>query len=131
MRVIVCGGRAFRNAELIRCTLRQFMATKGLTAIAHGGASGVDSLADLFGRHWGLPVRTYLPEWRKHGVQAGPLRNERMLSDFRPDAVIAFPGNEGTADMVTRALRAGVPVYRVTESGDMHVQGELFAAGAP
>ena len=45
---------------------------------------------------------------------AGPIRNQRML-DEGPDAVIAFHTNlaesHGTLDMVTRARKAGVPVW--------------------
>jgi len=34
-----------------------------------------------------------------------------MLAEGEPDAVLAFPGGRGTADMVRRAKRAGVPVW--------------------
>jgi hypothetical protein len=37
------------------------------------------------------------------GRAAGPRRNQRMLEDFRPDLVVAFPGGRGTAYMVRRA----------------------------
>jgi hypothetical protein len=33
-----------------------------------------------------------------------------MLDEFRPDVVLAFPGGRGTADMVHRAIAAGVRV---------------------
>jgi predicted Rossmann-fold nucleotide-binding protein len=33
-----------------------------------------------------------------------------MLAEGRPDAVIAFPGGKGTADMVRKARAAGLPV---------------------
>ena len=36
-----------------------------------------------------------------------------MLTDGKPDAVLAFPGGRGTQDMIRRAMRAGVPVWRV------------------
>jgi predicted polyphosphate/ATP-dependent NAD kinase len=31
---------------------------------------------------------------------------------WKPDLVVAFPGGDGTADMVWRAEAAGVPVQR-------------------
>lgn len=49
-------------------------------------------------------------DWEQCGRQAGPLRNARMLAEGRPDAVIAFPGGKGTADMVRKARAAGLPV---------------------
>lgn len=46
--------------------------------------------------------------------QAGPIRNEQMLQEGQPDKVLAFHENlaqsRGTADMVRRAAKAGVPV---------------------
>jgi predicted Rossmann-fold nucleotide-binding protein len=33
-----------------------------------------------------------------------------MLSEGKPDLVIAFPGGRGTADMIRQAKEAGVPV---------------------
>jgi hypothetical protein len=36
-----------------------------------------------------------------------------MLDEAKPDAVIAFPGGRGTADMTDRALKAGLPVWFV------------------
>lgn len=38
-----------------------------------------------------------------------------MLDEGQPDCVIAFPGGEGTADMVNRATKAGVPVHKIPQ----------------
>lgn len=43
---------------------------------------------------------------------AGPIRDQEMLDKGKPDLVVAFLGNRGTADMVRRAREAGVPVRR-------------------
>lgn len=45
-------------------------------------------------------------------TSAGLARNQRMLEQCSPSAVIAFPGGRGTADMVRRAEAAGLPVWR-------------------
>jgi hypothetical protein len=50
-------------------------------------------------------------EWKKHGKRAGPLRNMRMLEEWKPDGVAAFPGGSGTADMIAQARNAGVKVW--------------------
>lgn len=36
-----------------------------------------------------------------------------MLSEGKPSLVVAFPGGEGTADMVRKARAAGVEVVEV------------------
>jgi hypothetical protein len=51
-------------------------------------------------------------EWRMFGKRAGILRNERMLKEFKPDIVLAFPlpQSRGTVHMMEIARAAGVPV---------------------
>lgn len=60
----------------------------------------------------GLQVQTYPADWKRLGRKAGPLRNQQMLDEFKPELVLAFPGGRGTEDMMARAVRAGVPVVR-------------------
>jgi hypothetical protein len=48
--------------------------------------------------------------WHDYGKAAGPIRNKRMLTDFAPDIVVAFPGGKGTADMVRQAKEREVEV---------------------
>jgi hypothetical protein len=50
--------------------------------------------------------------------QAGPLRNQRMLDEGKPDLVVAFPGGGGTKDLVRRAVKAGVSVHEVNRADD-------------
>jgi len=57
-------------------------------------------------------------EWDKIGKKAGPLRNQRMLDEGKPDLVVAFSGSGGTKDMVRRAVKAGVSVHEVNRADD-------------
>lgn len=113
MRVIVCGGRDFAHRPLLDFTLDTLRHRYGVDELAHGGASGADRLAGEWAASRGVPMRVFAADWRGDGRSAGPRRNQRMLERFKPDAVIAFPGGRGTADMVRRARQAGVPVTRV------------------
>lgn len=110
MRVIVCGGRDYANGPKVATTLLDL----NITALAHGGATGADELAKVFALMAGVPTTEYPPRWGEHGKAAGPIRNQRMLDEFKPDAVVAFPGGRGTADMVRRARAADVRVIEVT-----------------
>jgi hypothetical protein len=38
-----------------------------------------------------------------------------MIDEGKPDLVIAFPGGRGAADMVSRAIKAGIRVERGLE----------------
>jgi hypothetical protein len=42
--------------------------------------------------------------WNLYGNRAGPIRNAKLLDDFKPDLLIAFPGSAGTWNMVNSAL---------------------------
>lgn len=54
----------------------------------------------------------------KSATKLGPLRNQRMLEEGKPDLVVAFPGGGGTKDMVRRAAKAGVPIHEVNRADD-------------
>jgi len=108
LRVIVCGGRNYADKDRVFNVLGRHH----ITELIEGGATGADALA----REWrkcrceGTTVRA---DWKRHGRAAGPIRNKRMLDDYSPDLVIAFPGGRGTENMISQAEAAGVPVHRV------------------
>lgn len=110
MKVIVCGGRDFKSPAQVWKELDRLHAEMRFTALAQGGATGVD----WFAREWATrkpEVHRYVckADWEQYGKAAGPKRNARML-EWKPDAVIAFPGGAGTANMVKQATAAGVRV---------------------
>lgn len=114
MRVLVCGGRDFVDKGLIHAALDQARRHLGMDCLIEGDGRGADRLAGYWARRWRIDNLKFPAEWRKHGSAAGPIRNQRMLDEGKPDLVIAFPGGRGTADMVRRAKAAGVEVREVT-----------------
>jgi YspA, cpYpsA-related SLOG family len=114
VNVIVCGGRDFSDWDLLRKTLDAMHAKKPFDRVAHGAAPGADALADSWARLRRIKIERYYALWKTHGKAAGPIRNQKMLEEERPDLVIAFSGGRGTADMVRRARAAGVKVMAVT-----------------
>lgn len=134
MRILVCGGRDFNDYRLVRDTLlricgergylRDDMRLRGGVCIIHGGYRGADTCAGLFARRYATDLEVYKANWDKFGGAAGPIRNRQMLRDGKPDLVVAFPGNSGTADMVGIAKAAGVEVIEV-----MSPQGKAARPG--
>lgn len=107
MRVIVCGGRDYRDYDRVFAALAEL----GHDAIIiEGGATGADRLARVAARNLGLWCWTCPADWDRHGKGAGHIRNMRMLDQARPHLVIAFPGGRGTANMVEIARLALVEV---------------------
>lgn len=78
----------------------------------HGDASGADRLSGEWAASKGIQVEARPADWSKHGRAAGPIRNSQML-DEKPELVIAFPGGQGTADMVRKAKQTGLEVVMV------------------
>lgn len=111
MRVLVCGGRDYRDREHLFAYLDSFHVLKRIDLVIEGGAQGADQFAYEWAVENGIPYKEYAADWRLDGRKAGPIRNQRMIDEGRPDAGIAFPGNQGTADMTRRLRIANIPVY--------------------
>lgn len=114
MRVLICGGRHFRDWTMFNQAMRNFydQAFVGLIEVViHGDAAGADALAKRWARELGIPDIACPADWDSYGKSAGYIRNKAMLVHHKPNAVIAFPGGRGTTNMVLTAQRAGVPVF--------------------
>jgi len=104
----------------------------GRHTLIHGDAEGADRIAAVcaLALGWAIdqpvhvnpPFGGYAADWRTHGRPAGPIRNQRMLVEGKPDLVLAFHDDirksRGTRDMVLRALRAGVTVRLFFSNGE-------------
>jgi len=103
MRVLVCGGRDFKDKAKVFNTLDKMFITSDedyCELVIHGGATGADSLAGEWARSHGIPEIVVPPNWDYYGKRAGLERNHWMLG-LDPDVVVAFPGGTGTKHMVT------------------------------
>lgn len=108
MRVLVCGGRGFADRTLLCGVLDGLRKTHGELRIIEGAAFGADSLAAEWAIENDQELQEFPADWKKHGRAAGPLRNQRMLDEGKPEMAVAFKGGRGTNDMVERIKKAGV-----------------------
>lgn len=125
-RVLICGGRDFNDWETFRNELEKIAQFRFArhppdkddnwlydVTVIEGGARGADNLAEQWAMINWCPLKEYKADWKKHKLAAGPLRNMQMLTEGRPELVVAFPGGRGTADMVAKARAYGVEVIEV------------------
>jgi hypothetical protein len=126
MRVLVFGGRNYRNVERVFAVLDALEHRP--TVIIEGGAPGADSFAKQWAQARGIPFEEYEAKWKDlnapgaviryrrtggaYNVLAGFDRNQKMIDEGKPDAAVEFPGRNGTADMARRLAKAGIPIYR-------------------
>jgi len=114
MRVLVTGGRDYRDEQRVYEVLEDLWEQTRFTLLIQGGASGADTLAAGWAMNKvDVHSVTVYAKWNLEGRAAGHLRNQAMLK-LGPDQVVAFPGGRGTAHMVRLAKAAGVPVLEVT-----------------
>ncbi len=86
-------------------------AERGISFLIQGGARGADYFAWEWANERGVMCGSYPADWDAHGKRAGPIRNQQMIDEGKPDGVVAFPGGRGTKDMVDRAEKAGLKVW--------------------
>lgn len=117
MKTIIAGGRDYQLSHEDHKALNRLRESIPITEVVCGMARG----ADLGGHAWakvlGIPIAEFPARWNLHGKRAGPMRNQEMAK--YAEALVAFPGGNGTADMVRQALGAGLLVYVI--DGDKEV----------
>jgi YspA, cpYpsA-related SLOG family len=108
--IIVCGGRDYNDMRAVYAALDKMAAKSEIAMIIQGGADGADKMAFAWAFQRCIPCLSVPADWGQHGKAAGPIRNRKML-EYVVDGVVAFPGGDGTADMIRQAKEAGVPVW--------------------
>lgn len=117
--VLVTGDRNWDNRE----RLWQVLDSLPVELLVQGGATGADRCAQLWANDRFINSVEYPARWDVYGRAAGPVRNQEMLDKEHPDLVVAFHDDfehsRGTADMVRRARKAGIPTRLFTSNGEV------------
>jgi len=106
-RVIVCGGREFKDYAFMDKALHDFILQDDV--IVQGGARGADLMAAQWAQRNEVAYETFVARWDLYGAFAGHMRNSAMLN-AGAQLVIAFPGGRGTTNMIEIAREAHVVV---------------------
>lgn len=135
MILLVCGGRDFNDRETIFSVLDRIDAKKRIEKVVTGAhPQGADAAAEAWAKKRQRPYAGWPAEWdnldvpgaiikvrradgKRYNAAAGPMRNGKMLRAEQPDAVLGFPGGDGTADCVAQAKEMGIQVVRVDAQG--------------
>jgi hypothetical protein len=109
MRLLVCGSRTFTDDRFLFRVLDGFLKeardTQEDIVIIAGGARGADHFAERWANFDRVPCEEYPADWATHGKAAGPIRNQQMLDDGKPDLVLAFV-DKPLAGRIGRAVTA-------------------------
>lgn len=135
MKVLVTGGRNFRETSLIYDALDAIFKTDGEDMIlVTGGATGADRRAMEWAIDRQVPYFTFPARWKRYAQfgnkknPAGMIRNGEMLKKAPPNIVLAFPTpgaeNNGTRGMMAIAAKAGIMVIDVVEQNQKNKENE-------
>ena len=81
--------------------------------ILSGHCSGVDLMGERYAMENGFQIELFLPEWKKYGRAAGPIRNKKMVECA--DIVIAFWDgvSKGTGSLIKCAQNNKKEVIKI------------------
>ena len=88
-RIIIAGGRDFRNYDLLVETMNHLLSniSDDITVVC-GKARGADTLGEQYAKEHGYSVRYFPADWDRYGKAAGYIRNTEMAKNA--DALVAF-----------------------------------------
>jgi len=113
MKILVCGGRAYRDHAKVFDVLDAVDRHRPIKALIQGGENGADAIAREWAQSRHVKLRTPAIPAGIDGEEPWMQHNQQMLDRGQPTLVIAFPGAHRTADMVRRAKAIGVTVLEI------------------
>jgi hypothetical protein len=113
-RVAVCGGWDFQDAKRVWEVLDQVHEKRGIAFLIDGRRpTGADKWARQWRDERGVPGESYGPDWFTWGQQAEAKRDEAMIEEGKPDAVILFGQSSACDAMLARVEAAGLPFWKI------------------
>lgn len=118
MKLIIAGSRhiGIKHDELFEI-LDELKLLYEIKEIVSGGATGVDSGGEEFGKRYKVPVKRFPANWAKYGGLAGPRRN-REMAEYANALLLIWDGqSRGSANMKARMKGMGKPVFEIIRPG--------------
>lgn len=111
-KIAVTGGADFNDHELIWDRLDRVRSRHPDMLLIHGGSpKGAERIAACWADSRKIPQIVFKPDWTRHG-KAAPFRRNDELIETMPIGLLAFPGNGIHENLVDKARRLGIPVWR-------------------
>lgn len=112
MRLLICAGRHFKDAERLRLALDQCHGLQPVALLGHllHAGSGLPDEAERWCRERGADSRAYDYPERSGSDNALREYGEGVLGEAAPDLVLVFPGGRLASELVQVAHAADVPL---------------------
>lgn len=80
--------------------------------LVHGACpTGADKWADEWAAERNVEREPWPADWKRLGPAGGPVRNH-LMANMGAAGLVAFPGGNGTVNMIREAKRANIQVWR-------------------
>ncbi|WFU40288.1 DUF2493 domain-containing protein [Bradyrhizobium sp. CB82] len=116
-KIALTGGLDFNNVKLIWDRLDKVHAKHPEMVLLHGGSpKGAELIGSKWASNRNVPQIAFKPDWTKHAKAAPFKRNDAML-EVMPIGVMHFPGTGIQDNLVDKAKKLGIPVWKFSEDG--------------
>ena len=105
MKILIAGSRTITDMDILLKVIK--LSGYKITAsdeIVSGGARGVDTLAEIYAKNNGIPIKIFKPDWNKHGKSAGVIRNYEMAK-YCDVGIVIHNGSNGSMNMVKNLIK--------------------------
>ena len=104
-KIIIAGLRKYDNYDFFQSKLGKILKDYGPSQLelVSGGATGIDTYAEIFAKQHQIPIKVFPANWGKYGNAAGPIRNKQMADYVGSSGIlIAFWNyhSRGTGNMI-------------------------------
>lgn len=114
VRLVVCGGKQFKDYDLLDRALSAVHQKKHIRFLIVGGLPGAETMAHEWACRTGIDtVITKPTQFDLMGRRSIALRNVTIFRELKPDGVVAFPGRTETEHMIHTAEEYKVTVWKV------------------
>lgn len=107
VRILISGYREYTDYDRMQAIIKSLSDSPHLIL---GDCRGTDLTALQIALNNGWSYVTFTADWSQ-GLRAGPLRNERMIVEGKPDLALLFlsPNSKGTLNMKNLCDRYHIP----------------------
>lgn len=105
MKILIAGSRTITDMDILLKVIK--LSGYKITSsdeIVSGGARGVDTLAEIYAKNNGIPIKIFKADWNKHGKSAGVIRNYEMAK-YCDIGIVIHNGSNGSMNMVRNLIK--------------------------
>ncbi len=105
MKILIAGSRTITDMDILLKVIK--LSGYKITSsdeIVSGGARGVDTLAEIYAKNNGIPIKIFKPDWDKYGKSAGVIRNYEMAK-YCDIGIVIHNGSNGSMNMIRNLVK--------------------------